>query len=233
MTDMTDEMLRIAARDSCRAFVESLEADFDPQAAYVPSAAFRRKLRALCRRAEHPYLHAALRRAAVFLLVLLLSGGVWMARDAYAGVPENWVRFEAEDGTVNYRFLGEPDGSAFPSYRLGWIPEGFELVDENDWSDLGMYNSYYANSETGEGIGFYCEFMNNIFATGLSMEDMTYESTTVNELPADYYETTKEDGSNSLFWFDQKNNLVFSINSNLSRPAIFQIAESITLAEMP
>ena len=28
---MTDEMLRIAARDSCRAFVESLEADFDPR----------------------------------------------------------------------------------------------------------------------------------------------------------------------------------------------------------
>lgn len=230
---MTDEMLRQAARNASRMFVEALEEDYDPRAAYPPSPAFRRKLRSLRRRAEHPYAHAALQRAAVFLLVLLLSGGVWMARDAYAGVPENWVRFEAEDGTVNYRFLGEPDGSAFPSYRLGWIPEGFELVDENDWSDLGMYNAYYANSETGEGIGFYCEFMNNIFATGLSMEDMTYESTTVNELPADYYETTKEDGSNSLFWFDQENNLVFSINSNLSRPAIFRIAESITLAEMP
>ena len=90
---MTDEMLRQAARDSCRAFVESLEADYDPPATYVPSAAFRRKLRALCRRAEHPYAHAALQRAAVFLLVLLLSGGAFLSVDAQArDALQVWLR---------------------------------------------------------------------------------------------------------------------------------------------
>ena len=230
---MTDEMLRQAAWNASRAFVEALEADFDPRAAYPPSPAFRRKLRSLRRRAEHPYAHAALQRAAVFLLVLLLSGGVWMARDAYAGVPQNWVRFEAEDGTVNYRFLGEPDGSAFPSYRLGWIPEGFELVDENDWSDLGMYNSYYENAETGGGFGFDCQFMNNIFVTGLSMENMTYESTAVNGFPADYYETTEKDGTNNLFWFDQEHNLVFTIEGSLDRETMLRVAENVILVETP
>lgn len=230
---MTDEMLRQAARNASRMFVEALEEDYDPRAAYPPSQAFRRKLRSLRRRAEHPYAHAALQRAAVFLLVLLLSGGVWMARDAYAGVPQNWVRFEAEDGTVNYRFLGEPDGSAFPSYRLGWIPEGFELVDENDWSDLGMYNSYYENAETGGGFGFDCQFMNNIFVTGLSMENMTYESTAVNGFPADYYETTEKDGTNNLFWFDQEHNLVFTIEGSLDRETMLRVAENVILVETP
>lgn len=75
---MTDEMLRQAAWNASRMFVEALEEDYDPRAAYPPSPAFRRKLRSLRRRAEHPYAHAALQRAAVFLLVLLLSGGVWM-----------------------------------------------------------------------------------------------------------------------------------------------------------
>ena len=228
---MTDEMLRQAARNASRMFVEALEEDYDPRAAYPPSPAFRRKLRSLRRRAEHPYAHAALQRAAVFLLVLLLSGGVWMARDAYAGVPQNWVRFEAEDGTVNYRFLGEPDGSAFPSYRLGWIPEGFELVDENDWSDLGMYNAYYENAETGGGFGFDCQFMNNIFVTGLSMENMTYESTAVNGFPADYYETTEKDGTNNLFWFDQEHNLVFTIEGSLDRETMLRVAENVILVE--
>ena len=230
---MTDEILRQAARNASRMFVEALEEDYDPRAAYPPSQAFRRKLRSLRRRAEHPYAHAALQRAAVFLLVLLLSGGVWMARDAYAGVPQNWVRFEAEDGTVNYRFLGEPDGSAFPSYRLGWIPEGFELVDENDWSDLGMYNSYYENAETGGGFGFDCQFMNNIFVTGLSMENMTYESTAVNGFPADYYETTEKDGTNNLFWFDQEHNLVFTIEGSLDRETMLRVAENVILVETP
>ena len=81
---MTEEMLRQAARESSRAFVEALEADFDPQAAYSPSVVFRRKLRALRRRAEHPYAHAALRRAAMFLLVCLVSGGVFLSVDAEA-----------------------------------------------------------------------------------------------------------------------------------------------------
>lgn len=230
---MTDEMLRQAAWNASRMFVEALEEDYDHRAAYPPSPAFRRKLRSLRRRAEHPYAHAALQRAAVFLLVLLLSGGVWMARDAYAGVPQNWVRFEAEDGTVNYRFLGEPDGSAFPSYRLGWIPEGFELVDENDWSDLGIYNSYYENAETGGGFGFDCQFMNNIFVTGLSMENMTYESTAVNGFPADYYETTEKDGTNNLFWFDQEHNLVFTIEGSLDRETMLRVAENVILVETP
>ena len=230
---MTDEMLRQAAWNASRMFVEALEEDYDPRAAYPPSPAFRRKLRALCRRAEHPHLHAALRRAAAFLLVCLLSGGGWMARDAYAGVPRNWVRFETEDGTINYRFLGKPDGSAFPSYRLGWIPEGFELVDENDWSDLEWYNSYYENAETGEGFGFDCQFMNNIFVTGLSMDNMTYESTAVNGLPADYYETTEKDGTNNLFWFDQEHNLVFTIEGSLDRETMFQVAENVMLVETP
>lgn len=230
---MTDEALRRAARNASRMFVAALEADYDPQAAYPPSPAFRRKLRSLRRRAEHPYAHAALRRAAMFLLACLVSGGVWMARDAYAGVPRNWVRFETEDGTINYRFLGKPDGSAFPSYRLGWIPEGFELVDENDWSDLEWYNSYYENAETGEGFGFDCQFMNNIFVTGLSMDNMTYESTAVNGLPADYYETTEKDGTNNLFWFDQEHNLVFTIEGSLDRETMFQVAENVMLVETP
>ena len=51
---MTEEMLRTAAKDSSRAFVEALEADFDPRAAYSPSVVFRRKLRSLRRRAKHP-----------------------------------------------------------------------------------------------------------------------------------------------------------------------------------
>ena len=119
---MTDEMLRIAARDSCRAFVESLEADFDPRAAYVPSTAFRRKLRALCRRAEHPYLHAALRRAAAFLLVCLLSGGVFLSVDAQARETlRSWLR-EVGENFVLYRFTGSEEPADFPAYRLGWVP---------------------------------------------------------------------------------------------------------------
>ena len=81
---MTDEMLRQAAWNASRMFVEALEEDYDPRAAYPPSPAFRRKLRSLRRRAEPPYAHAALQRAAGCLRVLLLSGGAFLSVDAHA-----------------------------------------------------------------------------------------------------------------------------------------------------
>lgn len=230
---MTDEMLRIAARDSCRAFVESLEADFDPRVAYVPSAAFRRKLRALCRRAEHPYLHAALRRAAAFLLVCLLSGGVFLSVDAQARETlRSWLR-EVGENFVLYRFTGSEEPADFPAYRLGWVPEGYVLVAEDDFSDVGMYGAHYADPETGHSFIFDYQFMNDGLVTGLSPENTLYERTTVNGLPADYYESTAENDSNILFWFDEEHNLMFQINSRLDRETIFQIAEGVVLAETP
>lgn len=230
---MTDEMLRQAARNASRMFVEALEEDYDPRAAYPPSQAFRRKLRSLRRRAEHPYAHAALQRAAVFLLVLLLSGGVWMARDAYAGVPENWVRYTAQDGTINYRFLGEETGTILPVCRLTWIPEGYVLESEDDLREFGIYSAYYVDSETESGFIFDYQFMNNGASAGLYENEVSYERSAVNEFPADYYEPVKEDGARNLFWFDQENNLMFSINSRLDRETIFRIAEGVTLTEVP
>lgn len=230
---MTDEMLRQAACYASRMFVEALEEDYDPRAAYPPSPAFRRKLRSLRRRAEHPYAHAALQRAAVFLLVLLLSGGVWMARDAYAGVPENWVRYTAQDGTINYRFLGEETGTILPVCRLTWIPEGYVLESEDDLREFGIYSAYYVDSETESGFIFDYQFMNNGASAGLYENEVSYERSAVNEFPADYYEPVKEDGARNLFWFDQENNLMFSINSRLDRETIFRIAEGVTLTEVP
>ena len=230
---MTDEMLRIAARDSCRAFVESLEADFDPRVAYVPSAAFRRKLRALCRRAEHPYLHAALRRAAAFLLVCLLSGGVFLSVDAQARETlRSWLR-EVGENFVLYRFTGSEEPADFPAYRLGWVPEGYVLVAEDDFSDVGMYGSHYADPETGHSFIFDYQFMNDGLVTGLSPENMIYQRTVVNGMPADYYESTLEGDSNLLMWFDEEHHLAFSINSRLDRETIFRIAEGVTLTEVP
>ena len=230
---MTDEMLRQAAWNASLMFVEALEEDYDPRAAYPPSPAFRRKLRSLRRRAEHPYAHAALQRAAVFLLVLLLSGGGWMARDAYAGVPENWVRYTAQDGTINYRFLGEETGTILPVCRLTWIPEGYVLESEDDLREFGIYSAYYVDSETESGFIFDYQFMNNGASAGLYENEVSYERSAVNEFPADYYEPVKEDGARNLFWFDQENNLMFSINSRLDRETIFRIAEGVTLTEVP
>ena len=75
--------------------------------------------------------------------------------------------------------------------------------------------------------------MNNGASAGLYENEVSYERSAVNEFPADYYEPVKEDGARNLFWFDQENNLMFSINSRLDRETIFRIAEGVTLTEVP
>lgn len=230
---MTDEMLRQAARNASRMFVEALEEDYDPRAAYPPSQAFRRKLRSLRRRAEHPYAHAARQRAAVFLLVLLLSGGAFLSVDAQArDALQVWLRTIVEN-SVFYRFTGEENQGDFPVCRLGWIPEGVVLERETDQPDKGVYRAYYVNSETGYGFVFYYQWMSDGLAAGLSTENMIYQRTVVNGMPADYYESTLEGDSNLLMWFDEEHHLAFSINSCLDQETIFQIAGGVVLAETP
>ena len=230
---MTDEMLRQAARDSCRAFVENLETDYDPRAAYVPSAAFRRKLRALCRRAEHPHLHAALRRAAAFLLVCLLSGGVFLSVDAQArDALRSWIR-EIGTNFVLYRFTGDNASTAFPCYRPGWIPEGFTLVNETNDADTGTYEAVYQETDSLNCVIFAYRRMSDDGRTWIAGSEYTYEAVMVNDLPGDFYGTTEENGSSTLLWFDERTNLVFSVDSNLSRSDILQVAESVALAKAP
>lgn len=230
---MTDEALRRAACGSCQAFLAALEADFDPQAAYAPSPAFRRKLRGLRRRAEHPHLHAALRRAAVFFLALLLSGGVFLSVDAEArDALRAWLR-EIGESFVLYRFTGEDAPAAFPRYRLGWVPEGFVMTEEDDLSNVGAYGAYYTDPKTGLGFDFDYQFMTEDNITWIGGTGYTHDYITVNGLPGDFYESTVETESNILFWFDETSNLVFRINSTLDRETILSLAKGVVSAEAP
>lgn len=227
---MTDEMLRQAAWNASRMFVEALEEDYDPRAAYPPSPAFRRKLRSLRRRAEHPYAHAALQRAAVFLLVLLLSGGVFLSVDAEArDALRAWIR-TVEEGLVLYRFTGDEASAEFPRCRLGWVPEGFTMVSEIDDGDIGRYDAVYQETESPRCVIFGYRRMSGDRITWIAGDEYTYEAVTVNGLPGDFYETTEENGASTLLWFDEERDLLFSLDSDLDREAILRMAESVVPA---
>lgn len=230
---MTDEMLRQAARNASRMFVEALEEDYDPRAAYPPSPAFRRKLRSLRRRAEHPYAHAARQRAAVFLLVLLLSGGAFLSVDAQArDALQVWLR-EIGENFVLYRFTEDDASADFPCYRLGWVPEGFTLVNETNDADIGRYNAVYQETDGLNCVIFSYRRMSDDGLAWIAGSEYVYEAVTVNGFPGDFYETTEENGSRTLLWFDEENDLMFSVDSNLSRNDILQVAESVVPAKAP
>ena len=75
--------------------------------------------------------------------------------------------------------------------------------------------------------------MDNSNVISISENTHIHSSVTVNDLPGDFYESTVEDESNILFWFDETSGLVFRINSPLNRDTILSLAEGVASAEAP
>ena len=64
---ITEDMLREAAEESLKDYVNSLERDYDPEHPHKFSLQFEKKIKKLKRKAEHPVLYRTLQRAASFL----------------------------------------------------------------------------------------------------------------------------------------------------------------------
>lgn len=211
---MTEEMLRQAARDSSRAFVEALEADFDPQAAYPPSPAFRRKLRSLRRRAEHPHLHTALRRAAVFFLALLLSGGVFLSVDAEArDALRAWLREIGE----NHLFLHPRETVQPTGWRMGWVPEGLQSAGEFEDAP-GCYEADYIGPMGLLRFAY-------VPAAEAEPADETAEAVTVGDQSGSLW--TEEDGGLCLRWQEESGTAVLTLRGRYPRETLLLAAENV------
>ena len=94
--------------------------------AQVFSPVFRRRREKLPGQGWHPTLYRALRTAACLLLALLLSGcavlavspAVWEAFSPWGAAPGS--------GSGAVKMAGSAETAPY-AYRLGWVPEGYEL----------------------------------------------------------------------------------------------------------
>ena len=211
---MTEEMLRTAAKDSSRAFVEALEADFDPRAAYSPSVVFRRKLRSLRRRAEHPYVHTALRRVAMFLLACLVSGGVFLSVDAEArDALRAWLREIGE----NHLFLHPRETVQPTGWRMGWVPEGLQSAGEFE-DGPGCYEADYIGPMGLLRFAY-------VPAAEAEPADEAAEAVTVGDQSGSLW--TEADGGLCLRWQEESGTAVLTLRGRYPRETLLLAAENV------
>jgi len=163
-----------------------------------------------------------LQRVAVILLALLLTFGSWLAVDVHAReVFFTWVRTVYEDHVV-YRFHGGASTTTgeLPDYVLGWIPEGFELVEEDKNSKI------YENQLTGYAIVFDYSIQSELVQVS-DYKDV--DTIVIDQLEGEYYSAKDEDDSNEFMWFDDKHGIVFHINSTLNKDEIIKMAHSVKI----
>lgn len=196
------------------------------------SHGFDLRARGLGFRAEHPYARAALHRAAMLFLALILSTGTFLAADAEARAAFfGWVRNVYEDRIV-YEFDSTAAEGGLPVYKVGWLPDGFELRDSLNVP--GKYDYYYVSNTTPDSFVFACSRMDadTSIIYLAEADEYVHEYVTVNGIDGEFYQTTEPGGTNNLIWIDEEQ-LVFTIDSSLEKDVIIHIAENVYLVNSP
>lgn len=226
---ISTESLCAAAALSCEAYVAHVTAAEDGEEMLF-SPAFERKMARLKRRADHPLLVRTVRRAAAFLLALLLVGAAWIAIDSDARAAFlGWIG-SMENGGFTYR-LHPPRSAAADmgesaEYFPAWIPEGYrEFKIESDEDGT---NVIYVN-DAGTRLRFNCIYYNSdpdqSSALFIDHPDGLVEETTVRGCPAVLFLPGEENASIGLSWVTAEETLIF-ISGFISREEILRMAES-------
>lgn len=219
----TDKELELAAKEVIFAIAESVP----------PSSEFRHEFSPAARAKMDSLLETTHRRerkrnvfrsvAAVFIL-LLATVTVWLSADAEARETVlRWVRDTFEFGVV-YKFEGTANPTdTMPKYRVTWLPEGLELVEEEYYSST--YNVQYYNKDTEKTLifdyGIEKDGNNAYFLTDRSTQ---YSTITINGVEAEYYQ---DDDSRTIMWIDEKDSLLFVVTSDLDKETVIRFAEGI------
>lgn len=176
---------------------------------------------------------AAVRCAAMLLLILLLTGSVvlTLSPDAQAAF-RTWVREISSSGAL-YRFFNEPkeinlsenevvDEQALPVYNITELPQGF--IFQRELKTTGSCVKVYKNENGEDTMCFMYTETGTHMVLGTNRQHQA--QTTVNGMPADFYDD--RDGSAADFiWIDEEANLVFCLSAFMDMEKMVEIAESV------
>ncbi len=224
---ISEERLRQAAGAAVLALADSLPAPEECQHEFSPG--FEQRMRRVLRRGNHPTVYRGLRRAACFLLALLLSGSVWLtvdteAREAVFG----WIS-ERVEGAYHYFFHG--DGTSQKQvvrYALSEIPEGYR---EEDVYEADAYTEItYVETATGRylSLGWLhpsieTETPELFFLTG----DMEREPAQVNGRAAEFYRDDTGNMANVIVWRDEENDTLLYLSGYFDKGNLIGLAENV------
>lgn len=164
-----------------------------------------------------------LQHIAAACLAATIGLSAWLAFDSGARAAVlQWMKTVYEKSVV-YEFFSSGDEQEESAYRLGWVPEGYCLEGQMDGNGLAVIT--YKNNE---------DFINFIYthsAGGGQAElftgEVEAEPVTVNGNAGDFYLSETPSESNNLVWFDETNNIWFSISGFVDKESMLRMAEHI------
>ena len=161
------------------------------------------------------------RRVAAIVAVSVILFGTIMVTNVHAReVVVRWLRQIFPDHVL-YQFFGEPEVDSH-QYMIGWVPDGFDLIEQFDFDGYRMY-SYESENES-----FSVSFATIEDGFNIDIGDAAYEMQEVfiNGLSAMLF-IDLDDDSKNLIWISQDGNIEIDMAGNISEDILIRIAESI------
>lgn len=220
---MNEEELSRAAARAAELLNEALPKPEDCNHTFSPR--FRRKMRHLLFRQNHPVLMRGLQSAAVlFLTITVLFGSLLTVSTDAREFVSGWVKTRIE--TI-YHFYYEGDAAQADSteYVLGWIPDGYTLVETVDFPGQRIYN--YADADKRWYLSFTYSVDSSDADIFLLNADCTQKEVTVNGIPATLYIPLSDNNSPDIIWEDREKGVLFILTAHVSEDVLIKMAENI------
>lgn len=219
---MNEEELSRAAARAAELLNEALPKPEDCNHTFSPR--FRRKMRHLLFRQNHPVLTRGLQSAAVlFLTITVLFGSLLTVSTDAREFVSGWVKTRIE--TI-YHFYYEGDAAQADSteYVLGWIPDGYTIIDIFELPNEKWYT--YASEDNNFTLTFLYSADSSDADIFLLNADCAEKEVMVNGMPATLYIPFNDD-SPAIVWEDREKSVFFLITAQVSEDALIKMAENI------
>lgn len=221
---MNEEELSRAAARAAELLNEALPKPQDCNHTFSPR--FRRKMRHLLFRQNHPVLMRGLQSAAVlFLTITVLFGSLLTVSTDAREFVFGWVRGQFGSGFI-YTFDGDAAPSEIPQYCLGWIPDGYtqDFTSELEGGKILIYG----NAEGKQMLFAYSSASTGTVFALHQTDDCIQEDVSINGMTGTIYISPRENEPSAIVWIDPERNIVFDIGAVVDPQALIKMAENVT-----
>lgn len=225
---ISEELLRRAAQEYEDETLSALPTE--DECTHTFSDTFNQEMKTVIRRGNRPPLRRAVRMAASFLLVLILSGScILLFSPAARAAVQSWVLSWTGEMYV-YTSTGEDAaGTPMLDYVLTEIPEGYTLWVNNRNESHGFL--IYAEEATGHLLNVGYGPDNGTGALYIIPESAVKSTVPFGQTTADLYMAREEDESSCIVWVDPGTDYLISISGFFTEEELTTLAGSMTVAE--
>lgn len=220
---MNEEELSRAAARAAELLNEALPRPEDCNHEFSPR--FRRKMRHLLFRQQHPVLTRALQSAAVlFLTITVLFGTLFAANTEANNFTSGWTTIKIGSISV-YTYFGDAYNGEIPQFSLGWVPDDYTL-DSVRKTDAGIVYTYL-DSDGRRAVFNYSVPIIDMYLVYPQCRGYHQETVSINSMTGTLHLSSNAADSTSITWIDTERNILFNVSAYTDIQTLVKMAESI------